>query len=71
MEIKDGLVFRLRGPHVNALRVLDGDFKAAVDEINRLRALCLEAADEIERLTQQLTRGPDLPSDSDSDILNQ
>lgn len=38
------IVFRLRGPHVNPLRCHD------IAEIERLQALCREAADEIERL---------------------
>lgn len=45
--IKDELVFRLRGPHVNPLKMTD------VEEISRLQVLCREAADEIERLRRQ------------------
>jgi hypothetical protein len=40
--IKDRLVFRLRGPHVNPIRT------AEFDEIRRLQQLCLEAADALE-----------------------
>ncbi len=40
--IKDSLVSRLRGPHVNPIRT------AEPDEIVRLQQLCLEAADALE-----------------------
>jgi hypothetical protein len=51
MALKDELLFRLRGPMVNALTICTKDM---YDEIDRLQKLCQEAADEIERLQAAL-----------------